>query len=395
MRILLVYKNFPPVIGGVERYLSLLTTGLTQTGIDVDILTTWDKHTTREEQQPHISIYKAGHWGHISSAPLSLPFFRIFEQLARESDLIHLNIPYPPADLAYLISAYQKPLVITYHADIVRQRISGRLYRPFLRQILKKAHQIIVSSQAYIDTSLQLQPYSNKCVVIPISIPVEAYKATPAITARAHQYRHEYADMPLLLFIGKMRHYKGVDILIRAMDQISSSHLLLVGDGPLLSTWRSLARSSPAHRRIHFLGELSEMDKIACLHAADIFILPSINRAESWGMVLLEAMACSLPLISTELGTGTSVINEHNSTGLVIPPNDSSALAQTVNYLLEHPQLRKNLGQNGRIRCENYFHVHQMIQQTIEVYTHVVQKPLYQNSRAVWNNSRPDLNPLP
>ena len=136
-------------------------------------------------------------------------------------------------------------------------------------------------------------------------------------------------------------------MLIRAMRQVDA-HLLIIGIGPMREAWQELARMEGLTDKLTFLGECSDRESLAARYAADLFVLPSTNRAEALGIVQLEAMACGLPVLCTELGTGTSYVNQHEKTGLVVPPNDPQALAAAINRLLADPALRAQMGAAGR-----------------------------------------------
>ena len=224
--------------------------------------------------------------------------------------------------------------VVTYHSDIVRQRVLGALYRPFLWQVLRQARLIAVSNPVYIQDSPFLRRYAEKCRVIHFGLNLDRFAATPEIEAEAAAWRARYGNRPLLLFVGRLRHYKGVNVLIEAMAAAAGSHGL---DRRRRADGRGMAAAGPAaglNDRVHFLGEQPDSAVLALYHAADIFVLPSTNRAETFGIVQLEAMACGRPVICTELGTGTSYVNQNDVTGLVVPSNDAPALAAAVRRLL-------------------------------------------------------------
>jgi rhamnosyl/mannosyltransferase len=172
-----------------------------------------------------------------------------------------------------------------------------------------------------------------------------------------------------VLFVGRLRHYKGVDVLIDAAARLPEpAHFLIVGVGPLAAALQHQAQRNGVADRVHFLGELSDEAVTALYHAADVFVLPSTNRAETFGIVQLEAMACGLPVICTELGTGTSYVNQHGVTGLVVPPQNSEALAAALRQLLEHPEQRRAFGAAGRRRVEQAFTREEMLRRTLAFY---------------------------
>ena len=258
--------------------------------------------------------------------------------------------------------------MITYHSDIVRQRRTGKIYAPLLRKVLQRAALVAASSPVYIESSPFLRRVPEKCRVIHYGIELDRYiHVSSQVQADAQSLRDRFPDRPLLLFIGRLRHYKGVDVLIRAMHHVKA-HLLIVGSGPMQEAWQNLARAEGLNEKISFLGECSEPESLAARYAAELFVLPSTNRAEALGIVQLEAMACGMPVICTELGTGTSYVNRNGETGLVVPPNDPQALAAAINRLLADPALRAQMGSQGRMRVQKEFSSQTMVRNTISFY---------------------------
>ncbi len=373
MRVLLLYKDYHPVIGGIENHIRLLAQGLRAEGVDARVLVTNTGPRTRHQTLEGVPVTKTGRQAHILSTPISLPFLSALRRQAAVADIVHLHAPYPLAELAQLVLGHGKTTVISYHSDIVRQRRTGKLYAPLLRRVLQRAALVAASSPAYINSSPFLRELKHKCRVIHYGIEVDRFSTLPPpARAGAQNLRARIGGRPLLLFIGRLRHYKGVDVLIRAMHSVNA-HLLIVGTGPMNEPWQDLARSEDLDDKVTFLGDSAEEECLAARAAADIFILPSTNRAEALGIVQIEAMACGLPVISTELGTGTSYVNVHNQTGLVVPPNDPPALAAAINKLLGDPQRRAQMGERGRKRVREEFSAVAMVRNTIAFYQEAVE----------------------
>lgn len=368
MKVLLLYKDYHPVIGGIENHIRLLAKGLRAENVDSRVLVTNTGSQTRHQTLDGVPITKAGRQAHLLSTPISLPFLFALWRQAAEVDIVHLHAPYPLAEMGQLLFGHGKTTVISYHSDIVRQRRTGELYAPLLRRVLQRAALIAASSPAYIRSSPFLRELKQKCRIIHYGIELERFAPLPSeVSADALNLRARFGDRPLLLFIGRLRHYKGVDVLIRAMACVNA-HLLVVGTGPMAEPWQNLVRSENLSDKVTFMGDCTEEETLAARAAADIFVLPSTNRAEALGIVQIEAMACGLPVISTELGTGTSYVNRHNETGLVVPPDDPRALAAAINELLANPQRRTQLGAQGRKRVHAEFSAPDMVRKTIAFY---------------------------
>lgn len=367
MRVLHIYKDYAPVVGGIENMIRLLAEGLRAAGIDAQVLVTNTGPRTELDTINGVPVTKAGRLLNISSAPVSLDFYRHLARLEQGADIVHAHLPYPPGELGHLFLGRSRRFVLTYHSDIVRQKVLGTLYRPFLRRVLRQADSIAVASQAYIQSSPYLRPHADKCRVIPFGVDLAEFAATPAVEAAAHDLRALGNGRPILLFVGKFRHYKGVDVLLDALPQ-TDAHLLLIGTGMLEDALRRRTAELGLDARVTFLGEVDDATKIAAYHAADLFVLPSTNRAEAFGIVLIEALACGLPLISTELGTGTSFVNQHGETGFVVAPGDPVALAGAINAILSNEDLRRRMAAAALARGRAIFSKEALIGSTIAMY---------------------------
>lgn len=369
MKILYVYKDYYPVVGGIENHLRLICRGLrAYPDIEPTVLVTNTGRQTRVEEIDGVRVIKAARLANVSSAPISLDLFAWMRRL--EADITHLHFPYPIGELAYLLAGRSRKMVITYHSDIVRQKYLLQIYKPFMYRLLARADRITVSNPTYISSSSYLRRLAGKCVVIPHGADLGRFAATPAVAARVEEIRQRHRP-PLVLFVGLLRYYKGLAYLIEAMGQVEGL-LLVVGQGPQEEEWKALSRQRGLEHKVIFLGRVSDEELVALYHACDVFVLPSIHRSESWGAVQVEAMACGKPLVCTELGTGTSFVNLDGVTGLVVPSQDAGALAGAIHRLLADPELRRRLGEAGRERARSELSAAVMVERLVEMYKQVM-----------------------
>lgn len=373
MKILYLYKDYYPVLGGIENHTRQLAEAMAERGHRVEVLVTNTARTTRRAEIEGVPVLKTGRWVNLASAPLS-PRLGL-EYLQRlyshhPPDIIHLQFPYPPGELAWLLGSYLPRLrrprphtVLFYHSDIVRQKRLLTFYAPFLRQVLRRVDTIIATSPNYIESSEFLRPVAAKCRVVPLAIDYERFsQAAPAPAL-------ENLSGPVLLFVGRLRYYKGLQYLIEALPQVRpEARLVIAGIGPMETELRAQVARLGLNERVIFAGEVSEADLPGYYAGADIFVLPSCERSEAFGVVQLEAMAAARPVISTELGTGTSYANRHNETGLVVPPANSGALAQAINNLLGDKEKRETLGKRGQERVRAEFGLKKMSDRMEEIY---------------------------
>jgi rhamnosyl/mannosyltransferase len=364
MRVLQLYKEYYPVRGGIEGHLRLLAEGLAARGHKVTVLVSAPGPRDTNASLGGVRVVSAGRLATVASAPLSptLPLL-----LARERpDLLHLHHPFPPGDLAALLVARSVPTVITYHSDIVRQRRLGPLVTPLVRASLSRARRIIATSPAYIRSSPLLASLASRCRVVPFGVELERFRS--ADPARVAALRTRFPG-PLLLFVGRLRYYKGADRLVRAMAGLPARAVFVGGDATVRrADLQALAATIGVGERVHFVGEQSDEELRAWYAAADIFVLPSVERSEAFGIAQLEAQAARLPVVCTELGTGTSYVTLNGRTGIVVPPDDVPALARALRILLANPELARAFGAAGRARAEREFGLDRMLDRVEAVY---------------------------
>lgn len=363
MHILQIYKDYHPVLGGIENHVRDLAEGLAARGHRVTVLvTSLDRRTLVEHPCAGLTVIKAARALHLASTPLSLAM----AQLARDMrpDVVHLHFPYPPGDLVYWQMRTRAPLVLTYHSDIVRQRNLLRAYRPLLELTLRRAARILPTSPNYMVSSPFLRRHTARCQVVPLGI--DSARFAQADPRRVAAIRARYAA-PLLLFVGRLRYYKGLHHLLAAMPHIRAE-LLVGGSGPERAGLEEQARRLGIAPRVHFLGDVPDDELPALFRAADVFVMPAHLRAEALGLAQIEALASGLPCVSTELGTGTSFANLHGVTGLVVPPADPGALAQAIGALLADPALRQRYGAAGQQRVAALFAQPRMLDAIEAVY---------------------------
>jgi glycosyltransferase involved in cell wall biosynthesis len=369
VRIVHVYKNYAPTPGGIETHVRQLATGQARRGDQVTVLVASPTWRTTEEQRDGVRVIRAGRWGELASTPLSS---RLIWELARlEADVIHVQVPYPVGELAYLLAGRGRPLVVTYQSDVVRQRWARPMHEPLLRHLLGRAKAIVATSPAYQESSAVLRAFADRCVVVPLAVDPNRFRPDlPAAAAiRAQWTSPEYPS--LILFVGRFRAYKGLLYLVRAMAGLPA-RLLLVGGGKFEGDLRELIAGLGLERQVVILGDVSDAALPAFYAAADVFVLPSVQRSEAFGIVLLEAMAAGRPVISTELGTGTSWVNQHERTGLVVPPADPSALHRALDRLVNDPGLARQLGEAARRRVVSEFSEEVMVDRLSEIYRKAV-----------------------
>jgi glycosyltransferase involved in cell wall biosynthesis len=366
-KVLHVGKFYPPVSGGMERVLQLLC-DREKDVVDTRVLVANTGRTTVREHVEGVPVTRAGTWvtaGSVAICPA-------FPQLVRreDPDLIVIHEPNPLGLLAYAVARPSARLVVWFHAEVVRDpRKYALFYRPLFAHAMRRASRVIVATPPMAAAD-QLQGYDVPVSVIPYGVDVSRLQASPQVAQRAEQFRRAHAG-PLLLFVGRLVPYKGLDVLVRAMARVRGT-LVLVGDGPQRGQLETLSEAEGVRGKVIFAGEVSEQDLVAWYHACDVFTLPSVTRAEAFGMVQVEAMACGKPVVSTQLPTGVPWVNRDGVSGLVVPPGDVDALASALGRLVEDADLRRRLGEQGRMRVAQEFTADRMAERAVSLYTEVL-----------------------
>ncbi|MGE5138232.1 MAG: glycosyltransferase, partial [Rudaea sp.] len=357
MRILHIYKDYYPVVGGIENHIKMLAEAQARRGHEVAVLVTSRDARTRVEMRNGVRVLYAARLASISSTPISAAFPGLLA--AERPDVAHLHFPYPPGEISNLLLGRARKTVLTYHSDIVRQKYLRVLYRPLMERVLGRADRIIATSPNYISSSPVLARWRDKCSVVPLGIDPAPFLSAPATASLQTQD----SGQPLftLLFVGHLRYYKGLDYLLQALQDVPRARLVVVGTGPMERAWRNLALELNMAKRVEFAGQVPDAVLPAYYAATEVFVLPACERSEAFGLVQLEAMASGRPVVSCDVGTGVAWVNRNEVTGLVVPPRNPAALAAAVNRLLADAPLRERMGQAGRARVLAGFAADRMV----------------------------------
>lgn len=366
--VLHVGKFYPPVPGGMEQVVESLCHA-TRGDIDSRVLAFNTEARTVRENVRGVPVTRVGTIGAVGSVPIALSLAKELRDV--RADLMVLHEPNPWALLSLAIVRPSIPLAIWFHSEVVRPALQYALfYHPLVRIVYSRARRIIVSSPPLGEHAAALAPYRDRLAVVPFGIDASRWDATPAIARRVAAIRAAGSG-PLILFAGRMVPYKGVDVLLRALAGLDAS-AVLVGDGPSREGWRALAGELGVEGRVHFAGAVPHDELVALYHACDVFVLPSVTRAEAFGYVQLEAMACAKPVVSTTVPSGVPWVNRHEETGLTVPPGDAAALGNALRRLLDDPALGARLGAAGRRRVLTDFTIERMGARTADLCRDIV-----------------------
>jgi len=369
MRVTLINKYYYPHLGGIEHHLRDLAGGLGGCGVDVRVLVANEGPDDVTDEVDGVCVRRLPRKFAYASTPVAPAMRAAIRELAHgreRSDLIHLHSPYPWGEVSWLTARPGIPTVLTYHSDIVRQKVLGRAYRPALQRVLDRADLIIAGSPNMVEHSELLSRRADKCRVVPYGIHVERFDDTPERLERARELRAAH-KRPIVLFVGRLVYYKGAEVLVRAMESVDAD-VVFIGRGPLEGGLREKAIAWGISDRVTFLPPLPQGELAAWFMAADVFALPSVARSEAFGLVQIEAHAAGTPVVSTDLPTGVPFANLDGVTGFTVPVGDARALADALNTLLGDDVLRARLGKQARERARAEFTVDRMARDTLAVY---------------------------
>lgn len=364
MRILHVFKTYlPETVGGIEQVIYQICQSGIAHGIESHVLTLSAIPEPRDLMLADHHVHRAKLDLQLASTGFSYSVLGRLKALAAEADVVNYHFPWPYMDVLHFAARIKKPTVVTYHSDIIRQKHLLKLYRPLMNCFLSSADRIVAASPNYLATSDVLTQYRDKTTVIPYGLNKAAYPV-PSAECSA-QWRQRFGER-FFLFVGVMRYYKGLHILLEAL-QGTQYPVVIVGAGPLELELRAQAQALGLDH-VHFVGRVGDEDKVALLKLCSAIVFPSHLRSEAFGISLLEGAMYGKPMISSEIGTGTSYINIHNQTGLVVPPSDPRAFREAMRTLWENPALAEQMGQQAERRYEQLFTAERMGQQTAALY---------------------------
>ena len=394
MRILHVYRTyFPDTEGGVQetiRQICLATKGI---GAEPRVFALSRGPEPAVVHRREAAVYRCQQTAEVTSCGISIRAFAEFGKHVEWADVVHYHFPWPFADVLHFATRRKKPAIATYHSDIVRQRILFQAYRPMMNRFLDSLDKIVCTSPNYFATSPVMARFADKVKVIPIGIDEHSYPQPD--TGTMEEVEREFGR-DFFLFVGVLRYYKGLHILLDAL--VGKSYpVLIVGSGPTEQVLKRQAKRLGL-RHVTFAGRVSDAVKVALFRLCKGVVFPSHLRSEAFGVTLLEGAMCSKPLISTEVGTGTSHVNHHNRTGLVVQPGVPQALAGALDTLHSDSALVEQMGEAARDRYQTYFTGQVMGERYMELYRSVSGRAIVEEKDTQFTGdglSRPDRRSRP
>jgi glycosyltransferase involved in cell wall biosynthesis len=369
MRIAHLGKYYAPQRGGIERAVETLCRGLARLGHDVTAVVANSSDQSADERIDGVRVIRVPRRFVIRSQPLTAGLAKVVAGV--DFDVLHVHTPNPLGSLAALRALGDRPLVVSHHSDIVQQRrVLGLLGAFAHRALYEKASVIVAATPLNVRYSRILPRFASRCRVIPFPVP-----QAPAPASVPRSLPASWPGTPFGLFVGRLVYYKGLHVLLDALESSPDLRVAIVGEGPLDRELRERASQSALGERVAFLGTVADDELQALYRACRFLVLPSIEPSEAFGLVQLEAMAAGRPVISTNLRSGVPFVNQHARTGLIVPVADSAALAGAMQKLSADAELCTRLGRAGQARAERDFSEDRILGEWIKLYSELCRGP--------------------
>ena len=355
VKILQVYRHSARTeIGGVLKFMTSLAKELSKIGVASTLIGVCRDSIKHPIYQDGYEICEYEKSFSALGTPLSFKLLRQLNAISKKYDIIHFHSPCLLSLLAsFLIK--DKPYIVTYHADITTLPFVYMFYKFFERLFLKRASAIIVTSPQYLETSAPLKKFKDKTRVITIGVEFQN------TVIKDFNVLPKNSDLQLpenfFLFLGANRNYKGLDTIANVALKLPQVNFVMAG--PRTADVKS---GSVKTKNLITLGEVTDSQKLQLLKTCHCVMLPSNNRAEALGISLIEGAMFSKPLISCEIGSGTSFVNVDGETGLVVKPNSTEELKDAVLKLYKNTKLKEELGSNAFRRFQSHFRIEKMAQ---------------------------------
>ncbi len=370
MRILHIGKLFHPSHGGIETFLMDVAKASHSMGVEQGILVhaaAGQKPGSDDAKNyPFLDyIERVPTWGNLAYAPISPGFPQALSRAIRtfKPNVLHLHMPNPSAFWVLLSPSARKiPCVVHWHADAFDPSFDFSvktlysIYRPFEQALLGHAHTIIASSKPYRESSVALRPHLTKCQVVPLGLDTSRL-AQPSVKT-SDQAVDQSTSRPLkIVALGRLTGYKGFGVLIEALRG-TDAEAVIVGEGQMRGELERSIIDHGLEAQVRLMGAVDDETRNRLLSESDLVCLPSLNRAEAFGLSVLEAMAMGkATLVSNIEGSGLPWLVEHEKTGWHVPPGDPVALREMIVRLSQDRERLEVAGQKARVRFDEYFEI--------------------------------------
>lgn len=367
MKILQFGKFYPPSMGGTQQVMFEISEGITKYGHSCDVLCSNTKSFYEEDNFDKYKVFRTASYGILLSTSITPQIIFKLWKLKNNYEIIHVQAPDPMAFLALFLVRPKNKVIIHWQSDIVRQHKTRKIFIPLQNWVLRFADKVIVTSKNYVQHSPDLKNFMNKVRIIPLGTSNFSHKSDEKNVVNI---KNKYKNKKIILAIGRLVSYKGFMHLVEAAKYLEDEFIILIaGEGYEKKRLNEIILMYNLQDKVKLLGYISEQEKFDYLQACYLFCLPSITKAEAFGVVIIEAMSFSKPIVSTNMvNSGISWVNKDGETGIQVDINSPEQLAIAFKKISSNKDLYENMSKNSFKRYEKLFSEKKMIQSTIELY---------------------------
>lgn len=365
LRVLQLGK-FYPIMGGVEKVMYDLMTGLSEHGVSCDMLCALSKGGSQVTTiNAHARLICCRTWMKVAATMISPGMIFSLRKSCRDYDIIHVHHPDPMACLALYLSGYKGKVILHWHSDIQKQKVLLQLYRPLQAWLLRRADLIVGTSPVYLTYSPYLKQVQDKTRCLPIGV-------DPVCPRREDVERLQtlYPDRKIVFSLGRLVAYKGYRFLVEAARYLTDDYVVLIGgSGGLDDELRAHIKTWGLEDKVKLLGRIPDEDLPAYYGACKVFCLSSVQKTEAFGIVQIEAMSCGKPVVATNIpGSGVSWVNAHGQSGLNVTPGNGRELAEAIMAIAGEETVYREYSRGAEQRYLNTFTKEKMIENLLEIY---------------------------
>lgn len=365
MKILQLGK-FYPVRGGVEKVEHDLMTGLSERGVDCDMLCALSKgRGCTVNVNEHARLIGCRTWMKVAATMISPAMIFTLRKICRNYDTIHIHHPDPMACLALFLSGYKGKVILHWHADIEKQRILLRLYHPLQEWLLERADLIVGTTPVYLAESPCLTHVQHKTACLPIGIePVRPR------TGLVEELKEQYPGKKIIFSLGRLVAYKGYRYLIEAASYLDDDYVVLIGgSGAMMYDLLADIKTWNVQDKVKLLGRIPDENLPVYYGACDVFCLSSVQKTEAFGIVQIEAMSCGKPVVATNIPhSGVSWVNVHDVSGLNVAPKNAKELAEAIMKITGNRETYEKFAAGAESRYRKAFTKKRMIDNVLDIY---------------------------
>lgn len=365
MKILQLGRYFTPHIGGTENVMFDLSMGASTLGIKCDVLCCSETSNFSVDKYGDVNVFRTKTLVKFGSIAISLQQINFLRKISRGYDIIHVHHPAPIATIALLIVRPKCKIVVTWHSDIVKQKLLLQFYKHVQNWLIKRANLIVATSPNYIQGSKALMKYPPKTTYVALGVPMPK-----PVSSTFSELKDRYIGKRVVFSLGRLVEYKGYEHLIDAAKYLDDSYIILIGGhGHLKDQLSTQIKSQNLDAKVKLLGRLQDREIPDYYSICDVFCLSSVTKNEAFGLVLAEAMSYAKPIVATRIeGSGVDWVNQDMLTGRNVPVGDPKALATAIDLICKDDALKKQYAVESEKRYRSIFTKDKMIDSYIELY---------------------------